>query len=110
MTCSRCGLNGIHACPGEPLPAWDRAKLREFQRILRGYEAPMSRNAREGHFIGHWKGHAVRSRVRVEVATDNAWQLCALRALQSTARKPRRLPWYIQGRMHALGTRLKVRS
>jgi hypothetical protein len=62
VTCPRCGIAGIHACPGEPIPDWTPEKVRELRAVLRRYEAPASRRQREGWYVGAVRGRYVRRR------------------------------------------------
>lgn len=34
MTCSRCGINGLHACPGAPIPPWTEEDKQRFSDAL----------------------------------------------------------------------------
>lgn len=78
MTCPRCGSTGIHACPGEPIPAWTSDKVRELRAVLRQYEQPASRNQREGWYVGRLPGRLgqgrkhFRTRLRLQVGPDSA--------------------------------------
>lgn len=102
MTCPHCGIAGIHACPGEPVPAWMPEKVRELRAVLRRYETPASRNQREGRYVGrlqgrHGKGkrfvrcrHFDRRYVRAILATA-VWSRSA--GLIGVPRRPFREPY-----------------
>lgn len=70
----------------------------------------MSRNQREGYFIGCTRGRAVRSRRISVVSGMGARCIHKLRTAERRLPWIKPIPWPTQSAMHHLGARMYVRT